>query len=253
MKAVILAAGQGTRIRSVHGEHPKCLIEVEGKTILDHQLEALSIAGIHDVAIVVGYEKEQIIAHVKKQGPAYNQRVHFIENPSFAITNNIFSLWVATEWLRGDSFIVLNADVVFDPVIFNSAVQPYAPISMIVDPMWRDETMKVVIEDDRVTRMSKKISREDFSGTYIGITVFSKSIQNRFFRKLSDLIVAGHVNDFFNIAVQKLADEGVHIGYTTTDGLAWAEIDDPLDLEFARQSVFPNLPTRNLRSAARVV
>jgi choline kinase len=253
MKAVILAAGQGTRIRSVHGEHPKCLIEVEGKTILDHQLEALSIAGIHDVAIVVGYEKEQIIAHVKKQCPVNNQRVHFIENPSFAITNNIFSLWVATDWLRGDSFIVLNADVIFDPVIFNSAVQPYAPISMIVDPMWRDETMKVVIEDDRVTRMSKKISREYFSGTYIGITVFSRSIQSRFYRKLSDLIVAGRVNDFFNIAVQELADEGVHIGYTTTDGLAWAEIDDPLDLEFARQSVFPNLPTRNLRPAARVV
>ena len=64
MKAVILAAGQGTRIRAVHGEHPKCLIEVDDATILDHQLEALSKAGINDVAIVVGYEKEQIINHV---------------------------------------------------------------------------------------------------------------------------------------------------------------------------------------------
>jgi choline kinase len=57
MKAVILAAGQGTRIRSVHGEHPKCLIEVDGSTILDHQLEAILMAGINEVAIVVGYEK----------------------------------------------------------------------------------------------------------------------------------------------------------------------------------------------------
>jgi choline kinase len=115
---------------------------------------------------------------------------------------------------------------------------------MIVDPLWRDETMKVVIEDDRVTRMSKKISREEFSGTYIGITVFSKSIQDRLFGRLSDLIAAGRVNDFFNIAVQELADEGVHIGYTSTDGLAWAEIDDPLDLTFAQQTVFPNLAAR---------
>jgi choline kinase len=202
------------------------------------------MAGINDVAIVVGYEKEQIVAHVTSKELSYNQRIHFIENPAFAITNNIYSLWLAIDWLRGDSFSVLNADVIFDPAIFNSAVQPYAPISMIVDPLWRDETMKVVIEDDRVTRMSKKISREEFSGTYIGITVFSKSIQDRLFGRLSDLIAAGRVNDFFNIAVQELADEGVHIGYTSTDGLAWAEIDDPLDLTFAQQTVFPNLAAR---------
>jgi hypothetical protein len=52
------------------------------------------------------------------------------------------------------------------------------------------------------------------------------------------------VNDFFNVAVQKLADEGVPVGYTSTDGLVWAEIDDPLDLTFAQQSVFPNLAAR---------
>jgi choline kinase len=251
MKAVILAAGQGTRIRSVHGEHPKCLIEVEDTTILDRQLEALSVAGVTEVAIVVGYEKEQIIAHVRSKG--YSQRVHFIENPAFAITNNIYSLWLATDWLRGNSFVVLNADVIFDPGILKAAVQPYAPISMIVDPLWRDETMKVMIDGDHVIRMSKKILQEDFSGTYIGITVFSKSIQERFLRRLNDLISAGRLNDFFNVAVQELADEGVHVGYTTTDGLAWAEIDDPLDLTFARQSVFPNLAPRTSNLAARVV
>ena len=243
MKAVILAAGQGTRIRSVHGEHPKCLIEVDDSTILDHQLEALSMAGINEVAIVVGYEKEQIVAHVRSKELGYGQTVHFIENPAFAITNNIYSLWLASDWLRGDSVIVLNADVIFDPEILNSAVQPYAPISMIVDPLWRDETMKVIIEGDRVIRMSKKMSQEMFSGTYIGVTLFSKSIQNRFLRKLSGLI-AGRENEFFNIAVQELADEGVHVGYTSTDGLVWAEIDDPLDLTFAQQSVFPNLAAR---------
>lgn len=228
----------------MHGEHPKCLIQVDEATILDHQLEALSIAGINEVAIVVGYEKEQIIAHVRSKGLSYNQRIHFIENPAFAITNNIYSLWLAIDWLRGDSFIVLNADVIFDSEILNSVVQPDAPISMIVDPLWRDETMKVIVEGDRVIRMSKRIPQEEFSGTYIGITVFSKSIQDRFLRKLSGLIAAGRETEFFNIAVQELADEGVHVGYTSTDGLAWAEIDDPLDLTFAQQSVFPNLASR---------
>src|ERR1700758_2111226 len=242
MKAVILAAGRGTRIRSVHGEHPKCLIEVDNGTILDHQLDALAMVGINEVAIVVGYEEEQIIAHVNARR-LLTQRIHFIENPGFAITNNIYSLWRSLDWLRGDSFIVLNADVIFDPEILKSAVRPYAPISMIVDPLWRDETMKVIIEEDRVIEMSKKISREEFSGTYIGITVFSKAIQNQFFLKMNKLIGSSRVNEFFNVAVQQLADEGVFVGFTSTEGLAWAEIDDPVDLTFAQRNVFPQLAT----------
>lgn len=243
MKAVILAAGQGTRIRSVHGEHPKCLIEVDDATILDHQLEALSKAGINDVAIVVGYEKDQIKNHVMSRVLSQIQRIHFIENPAFAITNNIYSLWLALEWVRGDSFIVLNADVIFDADVLDIAIRSNAPISMIVDPMWRDETMKVIVHGDRVMQMSKKISREQFSGTYIGITMFSKAVQARFFHEMDALISGGRVNEFFNVAVQGLVDEGVHVGYTSTDGLAWAEIDDPTDLSFAQQNVFPQLAT----------
>ena len=243
MKAVILAAGQGTRMRCVHGEHPKCLIEADNTTILDHQLEALSMAGIDDVAVVVGYEKAQIIEHVKSRKSSVPQRICFFENPAFAITNNIYSLWLALEWLRGESFVVLNADVIFDPEILFAAVRSSAPISMIVDPLWRDETMKVVVEGDHVIRMNKKISRQEFSGTYIGITVFSKAIQDRFFHTMNELISTGQVNEFFNVAVQKLANAGIWVGYTSTDGLAWAEIDDSMDLTFAQQNVFPQLVT----------
>ena len=246
MKAVILAAGQGTRIRSVHGERPKCLIKVDNSTILDHQLDALTAVGINDVAIVVGYEKEQIINHVKSRNRSYMQRIHLIENPAFAITNNIYSLWVALEWVRGDSFIVLNADVIFEADVLDIAVGTNAPISMIVDPLWRDETMKVIIHGGRILQMSKRISREHFSGTYIGITIFSKAIQARFFQKMGTLISSGRVNDFFNVAVQELVDEGVHVGYTSTDRLAWAEIDDPMDLSFAQQNVFPQLAPAQL-------
>jgi choline kinase len=241
MKAVILAAGMGTRIRSVHGERPKCLIAAGDQAILDHQLEALSMAGVSDVAIVVGYEKEQIINHVGARYDHIGLHIDFIENRAFESTNNIYSLWVARDWLRDDSFICLNADVLFEPEILESTMQSTAQISMIVDPAWRDETMKVIISDNRVIRMSKKICREEFNGTYIGITSFRRSIQKQFFRKMSRLICAGRVNEFFNVAVQELADEGVRVGFTTTAGLAWAEIDDPLDLTFAQQHVFPQL------------
>ena len=112
---------------------------------------------------------------------------------------------------------------------------------MIVDPNWRDETMKVVISGNRVIRMSKRISEFEFSGTYIGITTFSSQVQEHLFARVDDLIRTGNEKEFFNVAVQQLADEGVPVGFTTTGNLPWAEIDDPTDLAFARLYVFPKL------------
>lgn len=241
MKAVILAAGQGTRIRAVHGEHPKCLIEVDDKTILDHQIEGLLGAGISEIALVVGYEKQQIIRHVQRRFGRRRPTITFIENPAFALTNNIYSLWLAREWVGGERFACLNADVICDPQILASAMKTKSPVSMIVDPEWRDETMKVIISDGRIIRMSKKISKQEFSGTYIGITVFDRAVNEQFFAKMQGLIEAGRVNDFFNVAVQELVDEGLRVGFTTTAGAPWAEIDDPVDLNFAQQNVFPQL------------
>ncbi len=242
MRAVILAAGQGTRIRAVHGEHPKCLIEVDDKTILDHQLDGLLRAGIEQIAIVVGYEKQQIMRHVHGRiGHRRTPKIEFIENPAFAITNNIYSLWLARDWIGGDGFVCLNADVIFDPQVLISAVKTDSPVSMIVDPEWRDETMKVIISNGRVVRMSKKISKQEYSGTYIGITVFDQAVNALFFARMQSLVEAVRVNEFFNVAVQELVDEGLSVGFTTTLGAPWAEIDDPLDLTFAQQNVFPQL------------
>jgi choline kinase len=248
MKALILAAGRGTRIHSVHGDRPKCLIRLDGSnsTILDHQIECLFSAGTKDIGIVVGYEGDQIIRHVLTRYRERRRHFVFIENPAFATTNNIYSFWLARTWLNGEPFVCLNGDVVFDPRILFPATVPAAPITMIVDPEWRDETMKVVITESRVIRMSKRIPQSEFSGTYIGITSFSAGVQQDLFAKIDGLIRTGRENEFFNVAVQQLADEGVHVGYTSTGDLPWAEIDDPGDLAFARQHVFPRLISQPL-------
>jgi choline kinase len=243
MKALILAAGRGTRIRSVHGERPKCLIRLNdnGDTILDQQIENLLSAGVSDIGIVVGYEMEQILDHVRVRHYGSRRRIRFFLNPRFAETNNIYSLWLARDWLKGDSFVCLNADVVFDARLLTVALNSRRPITMIVDPEWRDETMKVIVKEGKIVRMSKGIPREEFSGTYLGITAFSAAIHSRFFRNVEALIESGRVNDFFNTAVQQLADEGVHVSPSPIWGLPWAEIDDPGDLQFAREHVFPKL------------
>jgi choline kinase len=242
MKALILAAGRGTRIRSVNGDRPKCLIRChDDRTILDRQIDNLFSAGVSDIGIVVGYEMDQILDHVRTHHHDSLRRIHFFLNQRFAETNNIYSLWMARDWLKGDSFVCLNADVVFDAQVLIPALHSRRPITMIVDPEWRDETMKVVVNGRKIVRMSKGISREEFSGTYLGITLFSSAIYGRFFRIVEDLIQSGRVNDFFNTAVQQLADEGVHVSPSPTWGLPWAEIDDPGDLQFAREHVFPKL------------
>jgi choline kinase len=242
MKALILAAGRGTRIQAVHGNHPKCLISVDGvATILDHQIRSLFEVGIQEIGIVVGYEKGQIIRHVVNTYPDRLGDFTFIPNTAFARTNNIYSFWLGQRWVDGDPFICLNADVVFDPRALLPALRSSAPINMIVDPEWRDETMKVIVEGDRVVRMNKRITKSEFSGTYIGVTSFNSEVQDRLYAKIQSLIRSGRENEFFNVAVQELADEGLHVGHTSTANLPWAEIDDANDLAWAQSHVFPSL------------
>ena len=250
MKGLILAAGRGTRIQSIHGERPKCLIRFneDGDTILDQQIENLFSAGVSNIGIVVGYQMNEIVDHVRARHHKFQRSIQFFKNARFAETNNIYSLWLARDWLMDDSFVCLNADVVFDVRVLIAALKSHRPITMIVDPEWRDETMKVIVKDGKIVRMSKGIPREEFSGTYLGITAFSSAIHSRFFRRVETLIRSGRVNDFFNTAVQQLADEGVHVSPSSTWGLPWAEVDDPGDLAFAREHVFPRL--RNLPVAA---
>ena len=248
MKAIILAAGQGTRIRSVHGERPKCLITFNNTdwTILDQQIDALSHAGIREIGIAVGYERDQVVRHVIKNHGGSLCRFEFIENRHYAETNNIYSLWLARGWLKGSSFVALNADVAFDPAILPPALFSAAPITMIVDRAWRDETMKVAIRGNRITHMSKQMTHEDFSATYIGITVFSARIADLFLQEIDRLIYQGQKNVFFNVGVQHLVDNGIRVSYTETGSRPWAEIDDAGDLGFARQYVFPKLITADV-------
>src|SRR5690242_1906377 len=177
MKALILAAGRGTRIRSAIGPHPKCLISFGGQSIIERQIEGLLSVGIRDIGVVVGYKKLEIIAHLKSRIRNSRARIRFFENPQFDSTNNIYSLWRAKEWVMGESSVCLNADVVFDPAMLAPLLQATGPITMLVDPKWCDETMKVIIRNGRIVRMGKQIERSEFSGTYVGITAFARSAQ----------------------------------------------------------------------------
>jgi choline kinase len=138
-------------------------------------------------------------------------------------------------------FIVLNADVLYHPGIILPAVTTRADISVIIDEEWREETMKVIIRDGKVLAMSKAIPRQQYSGTYVNITTFSRRVCRPLFAAMEALIEEGRVNEFFNVAVERLIAGGVPVSFTKTGGLPWAEVDDPGDLWYARTSVYPRL------------
>jgi choline kinase len=227
---------------------PKCLLRVGNRTLLDRQLESLTSNGVGEIAIVVGYRAEEIVRHVRREHP--DIRISFIENSSYADTNNSFSLLLAERWVGKSKFICLNADVLYHPMILPPAIGTAAPISMIVDPEFREETMKVIIRDGRVVEMRKGIPREKFSGTYIGITTFSARICPLLFARISELVAAGGQREFFNTAVQRLANQGIEVSYTLTGGLPWAEIDDPNDYRFALEVVVPQLADTTRKASA---
>lgn len=243
MRAVILAAGLSTRIRSITNGTPKCLLRFGNRTILDFQIESLFNAGIESLAIVTGYGQEHIFEHVARRQAEKRDSIRFIVNPKFATTNNIYSLWLARHWVHGSSFICLNADVLFHPEILLPAIRTTADISMIVDDEWRDETMKVIIRGQNILAMGKQIGKSEASGTYLGVTTFSHRIWEPIYSAIGELLREGQTNVFFNAAVERLIAAGWQVGFTKTDGLPWAEIDDANDLRYARENVYPHLPT----------
>jgi len=178
------------------------------------------VVGHREIGIVAGYERDQIIRHALENYRSELPRFRFINNPAFAETNNIYSLWLASDWLKGDSFVCLNADVAFDHRILLKAVSSPALINMIVDPEWREETMKVVIAGSQVLRMSKQISRGESSGTYIGIRTLSADIQDRLFARIGQLIRTDRENEFFNVASSNSRMRHP-CWFTSTFGLPW--------------------------------
>lgn len=132
MKAIILAAGLGSRLLPLTADRPKCLVPVGGRTILEHQLEALNGAGVHDVTVVGGYCFERLAAFVDAL-PARG-RPKLIFNPFYAVSSSIGSVWAARQ-LLGGRFVLLNGDTVHEPQAFAAAMRRLPEgLSLLVEP-----------------------------------------------------------------------------------------------------------------------
>jgi len=150
MQALILAAGTGSRLGKYTKENTKCMLEINGETLITTALEKLNAVGITKVILVVGYKKENLMEHV---GTHYkNITIEYVENPVYSTTNNIYSLYLAKEKLAEDDTILLESDLLFEEKIIVDLIKDKRPSLAVVDKYqaWMDGTAVTLAEDDSI-------------------------------------------------------------------------------------------------------
>lgn len=235
MKAVILAAGKSSRLYPLTTSLPKCLLPVGNKTILDYQMEALVANKVSDVTIVIGFEKEQIIAHLAKQN--YPISIIYIENDDFASTGPTFGLFLARSYLS-EPVLFLHCDVLLDRTAISTLLHdPHDSVFLYRKGAWDEEAGKVIVDTTtgRVRELGKHIEKERATGEYLQIAKFGQDFVNHLGRVVDERIRGkrdGYTIDAFNDVVQ---DESVTVLGLPFEGNIM-EIDTPEDYETAKET-----------------
>jgi len=232
MQAVILAAGLGQRIRPITNSIPKCLIEVNGKRIINYQLEILNKHGIQDVIVVVGYLQEQIRTLI-------GNKVTYVENPKYKESNSSYSLWLVKNTLSGD-FIYLNGDLLFHESILKRLLDDSEGNVMATDQSmikWGDDMFKANIKAGKILTLSKTMDPRKMSAVAPGPVKFSKRGKKILFDTLEKIITQGDRTHWCYSVLSRIASE-IRLKSIDISGLPWIEIDTLEDLEMAKKMTF---------------
>jgi choline kinase len=239
MKAVILAAGVGSRLQPFTQDRPKALVDVKGRPLLFRTLDRLAEVGItgSDVIIVAGYRQDVLRARLDADG----RRVTVVYNEKYEEWNNFWSLYVAREAVGGSSFLQLDGDVLFDGAVLPRMLAASGDALLAVDvrPELDPETMKVAAKgpERRITAISKKLDPRGAVGEYIGITRIDQSANEVVFEELHKLSVEGLTNEYYEYAYDRLTRAALPFHAIDVGDCAVTEIDDVADLRRAERMV----------------
>ncbi len=236
-RAVILAAGQGSRLLPLTEETPKCLLDLSGRSMLEWQLKGLAQAGVREVVIVTGFRSDLVEAALPRISPA-GVAVRTLFNPFYKVADNLASCWLVRGELSGPS-LILNGDTLFEPDIARKLLaSPDAPIPVTIDrkPRYDDDDMKVRVEGDRLRAIGKKLPASEVNGESIGFLRFNAAGAASFVAELERTMRTREgVSLWYLSAIHRLAGAGVDVRCALIEGLEWAELDFPADLERCRQ------------------
>jgi len=216
MKGIILAAGKGTRLHPLTLEMPKGLLQIGNETILDRLVSQFHECGIKDILIVVGHQKEIIMQH-------FGDSVRYSDFKDFENTNNLHTLWSIKEELNEDVLISF-ADLVLHRLIIKNLIECNDDITMVIDSSQVLEgTMRVSIDSDRIKDITST-SIKEADGNFIGIAKMNKNGCELLVKEMSSLINS-HYQDYYTIAIDKIARKGMIVNYFDVKSLLWREID----------------------------
>jgi L-glutamine-phosphate cytidylyltransferase len=237
-KAIILAAGEGSRLRPYTLERPKCLVEVDGKSLLDRQLDILQSEGISDIVIIGGYLADKLKGRGSRQ----------YHNPRYDETNMVWTLFCAENELDGD-VIVTYGDIVYSADALKSLLADESDIALTIDLDWEAywrarledplsdaETLKLSADGHILELGKKPTSMDEIEGQYMGLTKFSakgvEQLQKVFKQSLKKKSIQGKhpENAYMTDLIQEMIDAG-HIVQSVPVHGGWVEVDTVEDLE----------------------
>lgn len=231
MKALILAAGLGTRLAPITNDRPKSLVPVNGKPILIKQIENLHENGVEDITIISGYKAEILEKVVHNLYP----EIKVVESVDYATTNNMYSAYLAKNVMGEEGFLMMNADVFFDASVIRALLDFDAPNAIVTDiGNYLEESMKVIEDNGRLVRISKAIMQEEALGASIDVYKFSAEGAKAFFDKCSEYIdVKKELKMWSEVALNDILNE-VEFRACPLVG-RWLEIDNHDDLAAAEK------------------
>ena len=238
MIGLVLAAGQGSRLRPYTDNLPKALVPIaDGRTVLDGTLQNFADVGLTDAVLVVGYAAEALRDRRSQLEKAYGVRLHLVDNDKSDVWNNAYSLWCARDFL-GEGAILANGDTVHPVSVEETLLAARGPALLLaVDTVksLADEEMKVRWDEATgLSRITKLMPPETAYGEYIGVTL----IEPEAAAPLTEALEATWRRDpglYYEDGYQELVDRGFRVDLAPIGSVDWVEIDDHRDLDRARE------------------
>lgn len=245
MHAIILAAGMGKRLGELTSDRTKCMIEVNGVTLIERLLTQLASLHISKVIIVVGYKGDKVI---KLIGNEYKgTKIVYINNPIYDTTNNIYSLYLAKDYLLEEDTLLFESDLILEDKIIKKLIDTPYPNLALVDKYqnWMDGTVVTIDEDNNIESfVPKKNFKFEYIPRYyktVNVYKFSKGFSNSYYVPfLKAYSKALGNNEYYEQVLRVITLlEKPNIKALPLEGESWYEIDDIQDLDNA-ETIFAN-------------
>ncbi len=243
MQAIILAAGMGKRLKELTRNNTKCMVKVNGVTLIDRMLHQIEKCNVTRIVLVIGYEGEKLKEYIKTLD--ITTPILYIENPIYDKTNNIYSLALAKEWLCREDTLLFESDLIFEDSVIQMLVEDPRETLALVDKYesWMDGTCVKLAEDDSIEAFvpGKKFKYDEIKDYYktVNIYKFSKHFsETHYVPFLEAYQSALGVNEYYEqvLRVITMLDDP-EIKAKRLNGEKWYEIDDIQDLDIA-ESIF---------------